>query len=322
MQRTRSAFLPDWTVPLDEQFCYQDGIREAIRLLSLKHNLLWVTGGRDSTINCQSYNLHLVNNEQKMLTLVDSFNPDVLLCWGSLDRPWHRSLHERFPKLPKVLCFAGGPTDHVAKSYFNVIVVESQKYLDEFTKIGVAAMRGFGTNTKVFKYLKRPKVWDAIYPASLCFHKNIELFCKSTNERGLCVGNHNEPTLVSKVLQLHTHLLSRVDSYALTHLYNMSRVTLITAGPDGGAQRVVLESMSCGTPVIVMSDNDKCVEFVESSGFGKVTHAIEEDIRDCLQGLISAKLDPFLGINYVRKHWSENHYADSIESALLKSMEN
>lgn len=318
----RILFAPDWSVPLDEQFCYQDGIREAVRLLSLKHKLLWVTGGRDSSISCQSYRLNLVNNEHKMLALVDSFKPDVLLCWGSLDRPWHRSLHERYPKLPKVLCFAGGPTDQVAKSYFNVIVVESQKYLDDFTKIGVAAMRGFGTNTKVFKNMKRPKVWDAIYPASLCFHKNIELFCKATNERGLCVGNYNEHTIVSKVLQIGTNLLSRVDSTALAHLYNMSRVTLITAGPDGGAQRVVLESMACGTPVIVMSDNDKCVEFVTESGFGKVTHPIEEEIRDSLQGLISAKLDPTLGINYVKKYWSENHYADSIEAAINKAMEN
>ena len=311
------VFIHDWEVPIDEQFDYQDGIRKAVDLLSHKHNLISITRGPDDYNHSNFIRTKLPSN------YIDSFKPDVLLCWGSLDRPWHRSLHERYPKMKKVLCFAGGPTEHVAKSYFNVIVVESKVYLDEFTKIGVTAMRGFGTNTKVFRPDNRiTKKFDAIYPSSLCFHKNIELFCRAMSDRGLVVGNHNEPTIASKILSLHTPLMHRVNSEALCDLYNMSRVTVITGGPGGGAQRVVLESMACGVPVVVMADNDRCVEFVEESGFGKVVEPIESEVRDAVDELIGDKVDPRIGRDYIVKNWSEDHYMKALEKACELAVNN
>ncbi len=314
------AFIHDWTVPIEEQFEYKDGIRKAVQLLTKLHDVIYITGGESiATFSHTSPKTHLITNDL-LGTCIDSFKPDVLLCWGSLDRPWHRSLHERYKGLPKVLCFAGGPTEHVAKSYFNVIVCESQVYIDAFTKVGVTAMRGFGTNTELFRKLNLPKKFDAIYPASLCFHKNIELFSRAMSDRGLVVGNHNEPTIASKVLSLGSHLMHRVNSETLCDLYNMSNVTVVTAGPDGGAQRVVLESMSCGTPVIVMSDHDRCVEFVEESGFGKVVHPVECEIRDAVDELIHDKMDPQDGVNYVRANWSEYNYMESLEKACLEAI--
>ena len=316
------AFIHDWGVPVEEQFCYEDGIRKAVDMLAERHKVIWITKGKLGWINYKSYEMCFVMGDSPF-EHVDRLKPDVLLCWGSLDRPWHRSLHERYPKIPKVLCFAGGPTDHIAKSYFNVIVCESQVYIDEFTKIGVTAMRGFGTNTKVFRPDTRmTKKFDAIYPASLCFHKNIELFCRAMEDRGLVVGNHNEASIASKVLSLHTSLLHRVDSVALRDLYNMSRVTVVTGGPGGGAQRVVLESMACGIPVVVMSDNDRCVEFVRESGFGKVCEPIETEIRDVVDELIGENVDPMEGRAYIVENWSEDHYMKSLEKACEMAVSN
>lgn len=316
------AFFHDWTMPINEYLDNEDGLPRAIEVLAEKHNIQWYTGGHGLTFPYKGYTLHFVPTGQALTKLVSIQPPDVLVCWGSLDRPWHQILHERFPSIPKVLCFAGGPRNHIATSYFRVIVCESQVYIDDFTKAGVAATRGFGTNTKVFSPRGLPKVWNAIYPASLCFHKNIELFARSFEGAGLLVGNHNEPTLVSKALSFGTPPLHRVNSNTLADLYNMARTTVITAGPDGGAQRVVLESMACGIPVVIMSDHDRCLEFVKESNFGRICHPVDIEIRQAVADLIDSPLDRNIGINYVAAKWSEYHYAQAILDACKKAMLN
>ena len=314
------AFVQDWSHPINEIIDNEDGLPRAIEVIAQKNKVIWYTSGNCLTVEHKGYTLSLVPSEANLLSQIESQSPDVIVCWGSLDRPWHKAIHDRFKNTPKVLLFAGGPRNHIARSYFNVIVCESQCYIDDFTRVGVTAVRGFGTNTKLFNDRRLPKVWDAIYPASLCFHKNIELFCTAALSRGLCVGNHNEPNIASKILSIGTSLLHRVSSNVLCDLYNMSHVTVVTAGPEGGAQRVVLESMACGVPVIVMNDHDRCIEFVEESGFGKVCHPIATDIKEAIDNLISQRLDKSIGLAYIQNKWTEYHYADSILGACQKAM--
>lgn len=318
------AILHDWTMPLNEYLDNEDGMPRAIEVIAKTNQVCVYTGGQPLTMNHKGYKLNIVPSEVNLLERLEAQKPDVIIGWGSLDRPWFQAIHERFKSTPKVLCFAGGPRNHIAKSYFNVIVCESQCYIDDFTKVGVTAVRGFGTNTDVFRPLGLPKVWNAIYPASLCFHKNIELFARSFDGNGLCVGNHNEPTIASKVLSLGTPLMHRVNSRTLADLYNMARVTVITAGPEGGAQRVVLESMACGIPVIVMSDHDRCIEFVEESGFGIICHPIDIEIREAVDSILSGRNPmPFQsGVDYIKSKWSEYHYADALLDACRKAMFN
>ncbi len=319
----RIAFLHDWHHPLTEILDNEDGLPAAIDVIGRKHSVVWYTGGNTPlTFHHKSYTLHIVPTGEQLHSLLCIQSPDIIIAWGSLDRPWHELVHERFKSTPKVLCFAGGPTAHIAKSYFKVIVVESQVYLDDFTKLGVTAVRGFGTNVKVFHPRKLPKRFDAIYPASLCFHKNIELFCHAMSGRGLCVGNHNEPTVASKILSLDVSLMHRVSSNVLADLYNMSYVTVITAGPQGGAQRVVLESMACGIPVVIMSDHDRCIEFVKESGFGRICHPVDIEIREAVNDLIDNPLDSSIGVRYIASKWTEDHYAEAILSACRTAMLN
>ena len=317
------AVVQDWSVDISEYFDYDDGVRKAIEVIGNKHKVTWYTSFTTPlTLNYKTYKLEMVSSEATLVEKLTSQKPDVIIAWGSLDRPWHKLIHESFKDTPKVLLFAGGPRNHIAKSYFNVIVCESQCYIEDFTRVGVTAVRGFGTNIDVFRPRRLPKVWDAIYPASLCFHKNLELFARSFGGRGLCVGNHNEPTIASKILSLGCNLMHRVNADALADLYNMARVTVVTCGPEGGAQRVVLESMACGTPVVVMNDHDRCVEFVEESKFGKVCHPVDIDIREAVTTLLQSPPSESTGVAYIQSKWTQDHYADSILDACKKAMGN
>lgn len=317
--RLRIAFVKDWHDDLEHIGGNSDGILAAVAELSKRHSVLLVT--RDTglanrtIINGINY-ANLAPGEYEAVLN----NSDAIVCWGSLDRPWHGTLPEG---IPAILCFAGGPTSHPFLRNFDHVLVESRVYEEAFSRHITRVSRAFGTNTDIFRPEARTtKVFDAIYPASFCFHKNIELFAKAMGGRGLAVGNWNEETIVSKCLQLGLPIMRRVSSAALCDLYNMSRCTVVPCGPDGGAQRVVLESMACGIPVVLANDNDKCREFVEESGFGKLVHPVDSDIREAVDALIREPLDPKIGRDYIISKWTHIHYADAIERAARECLSN
>lgn len=311
------AVLKDWNTTYEEFAEHWDGIMAAFWEIAKRHPLLFVTkiDGHEGMLTFRNVSVYSNHENKKITPLVEQEEFDAVICWGSLDRPWHQYLDEYL--CPKILCFAGGPTEHPNLKHFDVICVESKIYEDKFRAQGKKAIRAFGTNTSVFRYEGRtPKVIDALYPASFCFHKNHELFARAMQNCGLAVGNYNEQSIVGRVLQIGTPTLPRVSSETLRDLYNMSHCVVLPGGPDSGSQRVVLEAFACGTPVVVMSDNDKCREFVEESGFGRVVEPIDREIRDTVEELMMQRLDPMLGINYVKSKWTEHHYASSILEAI------
>ena len=293
----RIAFVKDWHDDLEHLAGNKDGILAAFGELEKRYNVEFI-----SRHNCD-------------VRWMEFFHGcDVIICWGSLDRPWHAQL----PKgIPKILCFAGGPTEHENLKNFDHVCVESQVYLEAFKRKGVSVSRAFGTNSDVFRPEPRsPKVFRAIYPASFCFHKNIELFARAMRGQGLAVGNWNEESVVSKCLELGLPIMRRVSSDVLSDLYNMSRCTVVPCGTDGGAQRVVLESMACGVPVVLANDNDKCREFVEESGCGVLVPPIAEAIREAVDELTTGPYDPSIGRKYIEAKWTHHHYANALEEAI------
>lgn len=309
--KLRIAFVKDWHDDLESQAGNFDGILAAIAELSKRHKLEFITRG---TGECQHINRIFYRFADFIESKLLQFKPDVIVCWGSLDRPWHGML----PKdIPALLCFAGGPTHHEFLSNFRHIFVESQVYLDDFRSRGISSSRAFGTNTSIFRPEPRtPKIFDSLYPASFCFHKDQEVFARAIGSRGLAVGNWNELDIAGKCLQLGLPILRRVSSNVLTDLYNLSRTVCIPSGPGGGSQRVCLESMACGTPVVCSVDNDKCREFVQESGFGKLAEPVPEAIREAIYELIASPPSPQVGIEYIRSKWTEHHYASALESGI------
>lgn len=296
--KLRLSIVKDWHDDPESLAGNKDGILAAFDILASRHTVKFISRHTDSAVS--------------------AWGEDAILCWGSLDRPWHNEL----PKgVPAFLCFAGGPTHHEFLKNFQHIFVESQVYLDDFSSRGISCSRAFGTNTQIFRSEPRtPRIIPALYPASFCFHKDHELFARALGSRGLAVGYPNELDIVGRCLQYGTPVLSRVSSRALADLYNLSSTTCIPSGPNGGSQRVVLESFACGTPVICSRDNDKCAEFIRESGFGKLVDPIPELFREAVNEFVASPPDPQVGVQYIRNNWTEHHYADSLEKGIRKCL--
>lgn len=314
--KLRIAFIKDWHDELEHIGGNADGILAAVAELSKRHDLRFFThnkyGNRDIEFTENGINYVLTEQLDRHWEWI--IQADVILSWGSLDRPWHARLPRN---VPAILCFAGGPTEHPHLHNFDHIVVESEVYFRSFSRHVVGVSRAFGTNTDIFRPEPRtPKIFDAIYPASFCYHKNQEVFARAMGPRGLAVGNYNVEDIVGKCLQFGTPTVRRVSSAALSDLYNMARVCVVPCGPSGGAQRVVLESFACGIPVVLADDNDKCAEFVTESGFGELAPPIPEAIRDAVERVIAKNLPPALGRDYIMSKWTHHHYAAALERAI------
>lgn len=292
--KLRIAIIKDWHDTPEHIATNNDGHVAAFKILSERHDVQFITRMT-----------HPVLPEHSLA--------DIILSWGSLDRPWHAQLPKN---IPAILMFAGGPTDHQNLKFFKHICVESKVYEDSF-RGRLPCTRAFGVNTDIFRPNPRmPKMFDALYPASFCFHKNQELVARALAGRALCVGTHNEPDIDGKCLQLGCATMNYVSSLVLADLMNMARTVVIPCGTNGGSQRTTLEAMSCGTPVVLADDNDKCSEFIIDSGFGKLVPPIPECLREGVNELIRLAPRPDEGVNYVRSKWTHHHFARALEEAI------
>lgn len=314
--KRKLAFLWDWEIPMEWRFQDQDGIWAALRIMAREWDVRVFTRGAGP------HSTHHDGLQWQFTTMpelgISEFKPDVILCWGSLDRPWWELVHKH-NGVPMALCFAGGPTQHPYLSYFQHVFVESQVYEDAFAAQGITVSRAFGTNTKFFISRRVRKVWRAIYPSAFCRHKQIELFCQAVRDGGLVVGGHNDEALVGKALSLGTSVLPRVSANTLRWLYNMSGCCVVPAGPDGGGQRVCLEAMSCGIPVIVMDNNDKCKDFLSAPGCTTV-EPFPSEIREVVDVIYKSGRYPAEPI-YIREWVVENYGEGKYAEALARPLE-
>ena len=92
------AFVKDWHDDLEHIGGNKDGILAAFDELARRHQVI------------------LYSHHNTYDSDIPKIQADVIISWGSLDRPWHNSLPK---EIPKILCFAGGPTTHEYLSKFN-----------------------------------------------------------------------------------------------------------------------------------------------------------------------------------------------------------
>lgn len=288
-----------WDFPLEplEIHGWADGLSLALKYLSAKYELDIYPIASDKTTEIYD-----------RIGLID---PDFILCWGSLDRPSFGAI-KQFDK-PTGLCFAGGSTKHGNRDNFDVIFVENDEYMNLFNEDGYSAYKAFGVNEILFSpTIQLQPHFQAIYPAAFMPWKRHELFAKAVGHKGLAVGGMNQNTrqCFDICFEHGVMVLPKVPYEVLPFMIAQSQSVLITADNQGGSQRTVLEAMSMNKPLIVMSDNIKCVEFVKESGVGIIA---DPDVGDIKKALGNLKHSGFLrGREFIMRNYSAEIYADKL----------
>lgn len=330
----RIAFIWDWENDHEQTMTWHDGLAAAVRVLSQRHELAFFTcGSVETTLPHPYFPIHVKRSGKSMQESVAGFDPNVILMWGDTTRPNAAPLAELGK--PMALCFAGGHQFGDTVHFFDHFFVESEVYKQKYELAGLSVSTAFGTNTEFFQPIpEQRKNFDVIFPATYASWKRHNLFAEATKGLRACTVGYmyddHEQWCWEEPMRSGALTLPHASADVLRHLYAASKVCLITSEASGGSQRTVLEAMSMNIPVIVMSDSDKCSEYVrdaESMGMwaGTVANPNEQNIRTALQNVLepprSHPMDrgpTWNGRDYVLSKWSEHHYADALEEGLKK----
>ena len=296
------AFVWDFTVTPLELYGWQDGLKAALQRLAFDHDWFVKVIASDKV--------------EEIYEQVEELRPDYVLCWGSLDRPSFAGIRNVAPDAVIGLCFAGGGTQHPHLANFDVVFVESATYEEAFKKQGINVVRAFGTNDELFSPMPLKKRWVGIYPAAFARWKRHALFAEALGQDGLAVGRLLEGELeCADVCVKHgATIMPQLPYEVLPYLYAQSRFAVITANSHGGSQRTVLEAMAMNIPPIVMADSDKCSEYVQDSGFGRVVEPTVEAIRNAISEMMADKAlgKSQSGREYVLSKYSTQGYSDAL----------
>lgn len=253
-------------------------------------------------------------------------NMDVLLYWEAVCTAAGQDRDNYFKvqlsPQPKILLFAGGPIDKKWCDGFDLFMVESKINEEEFEALGLPWMRGFGVNTEIMKPEQEPKIFDSYFPSTCAGWKRQGLNARALGSKGVISGRWQEsdPIGFMEARKNKSLVLPSLPYEAVAALYNSAYCSVNTSSYWGGGQRVTLEAMACGIPVIAMSDSPKNCEYILESGCGFVCDPTEEAIRKSVIEIKTWDLDKTREkcLAYIRSKWTERHYADAILAGIAK----
>lgn len=297
MKKIKLAFVWDFHVEPMMLYGWDDGLKKALEILSYE----------------EGWDIKVIADDVKenIYAQIREFKPDVILCWGGLDRTSFNGIKEF--RVPTALCFAGGSTQHPNVDNFDIVFTESQIYEDAFKKQGVNYMRAMGTNDYLFQPLKLKKKFKAFFGSTYSNWKRFFLFAMAVGDRGITAGRilKDEIQNLEVCVENGVTVLTEVSCQNMPYLYNQSEFALIPSA--FGGQRNVLEAMACNVIPIVMSDNPVTVEYVKESGYGVIVDPEVEDIKEALSKTYEFKTT---GREYVLEKYSAKKYAEALKKGI------
>lgn len=246
--------------------------------------------------------------------------PDaVVLFWEapcSVNHPEYSIWYNKIRNLPnkKILLFAGGPIEAKWFEGFDHVCVESEINAQELDMLNIPNSTAFGINADIWRPIKSDKKWKTNTIGTCASWKRQWLAGESFGDKALVVGRGQEsdPYPFDKCREMGATVLDEMDPEELVKIVNQTGVCLQLADYWGGGQRVTLEAMACGIPVVCMSDSPKNREYVEESGFGLVAEPNIESIRHAVNTLLDAPRSPKIGRDYVESKWTGKIYSQNL----------
>lgn len=308
----RLAVLNDWYDKKSAVFFNKDGFLAALGILAKDWDVKFFKKHDSSFVMPHECGFDL-DFGPYLKERVLAWKPDAVLFFCDFSREILKEFED--VKIPKAQAFTGGPYrdyEHVA----DIVFVESQSYYDEFKARGLNVKRAFGVNTSLFKPMpEQPKIFDAVFPATMAGWKRHNLFAEALGSNGLACGywQPHEMHVIESLQKHKTAILHHQNAESVNLLYNMAKTCVVTSADNGGSQRTVLEAMACNIPMVVMSDSNKTSEYVRDCGVGAIVEPDANKIRAAVEEWKDRKINTR---DWVVKNYSEFVYANQMKEGI------
>lgn len=318
----RIAFLWDWDIVPEHAITWKDGLAAAVKILGERHEVSFFAVGTNTDYPHEYFTIHSREAGEVLVEAIKDFKPDVILHWGDMTRPHAKPLASL--GIPMAICFAGGSTEAENWYKFGHVFVENEEYREKFlAQSDIPCTIAFGTNTELFQPVPNAvKSLDAFFPAVFADWKRHDIFYKATKGlKTLCAGFMypvSERYCWELPMESGVIVMPNISAEASRMLMAQSKCVLVTSKNIGGSQRTVLEALAMNTPVIVMSDNIKCCEYLKDVGCEDWIVDPEPDmIREKVLSIVPRETRSKL-----TGKWDAQTYANNIEKGLLALLSN
>ena len=218
---------------------------------------------------------------------------DFLLFWGDSNCPFFDQLDKY--KCKKGICLSTMPQNFDNLRKVDVVYCESQPVYEEVRRMGIRAIKAFGTDTKFYTPTETVKDIEYFYPAtfspwkkqSLLTHLGSDLWCIGTIQPD-GQGELNAVANSGAHVEVGYFPPEKIKDY-----YNRAKKVIIPA--IHGSERTCLEAMSMNILPEVNPENKKTYSYIEE--FKESGHLFPRDFvvqnysavkyaKDLLQGMI------------------------------------
>lgn len=223
-----SEILPDW----------RDGLRAAIELIGKTHKVTWFL-------------------DEKLPE--DIF--DAYIIWGDSNCPALDKI--RNFKGKKAICLTTNPNNPENLRGLDAVYCESQPVYEETRRVGLRAVKAFGTDTDFFNPSEGDKDIQFFYPATFSPWKRQHTIAH-LGKKLLCVGTV-QPDGMGELEACRRNDVQIVEGYIpvekIKEYYNRTHEMIIPA--IHGSERTVLEAMSMNILPIVAPENIKAKSYLK-----------------------------------------------------------
>ncbi len=252
---------------------WRDGLRGAIEHIEKKHQVDW-----------------LFNEAPKK-------EYDWILTWCDSNSQFSKFISDYSAK--RAIILTTNPHNHHNLQGFDIVFCESSEVYEECRRVGLRAVKAFGTDDKFFKPKKVKKDIEYFYPATFSTwkrqseiaHLGSKLLCVGTIQPD---GQNEYDSCVKKGVK------TKVGYFPVEEIlgyYRRAKNVIIPA--VHGSERTVLESMSCNVFPIVTNP--------------KINKKTQTYIKEYMEWRKQSSRTPR---EFIKKFYSAKKYADTIMKAM------
>lgn len=308
--QTRIAFV--WGYPdIAPQFWEDkiDSMQYAIEKLSEENNvILFAPRPKEECrerviINGCNIIFYPYNESDKLMPLLKEFNPHVI-CLNSLHQGINEPIIRGFPDAYKTIYEYGCNLKYPLLKEVDTLFVQQEFRAREASESSGVPMNKIVVNpytvdTGRFKPIKTEKIYNAVMVADFRRdlkrqHILIEAW-KDVPGKLLLVARLNQPSPYGDYEQYCRQLIQTlgledrvsiqgfIPNGQLPATLNQCKIGVMTSKREGGS-RAMLETMSCGLPMIVLDDSIGCIEMIRPGVDGLVSSP--ERLGDAINSLL------------------------------------